>query len=266
MHEFRLLLLCINRLILCSSYFLLSTPSLSLFHFHINITVYHGIRTSHSSANNTSTLEGSVVALITNSHKCARMYIGMADYTFSITLLTKVSNSNSWLLPAHNQIRMMLGHDLFKILVLLRAPTGIDLRLCCFSFSRERGKPGETSTLNEFFFYSCFWFWLLSHLIHEILLCLLVCLLYVWYIVKLTLLLLQIFNFLQDSSFSIFDSLLFYLLHSKNSDYFSTSDCSTPIREYTHKRFLLPLHCRISLYFSSSLFSAFLHLYCSISL
>jgi hypothetical protein len=37
--------------------------------------------------------------------------------------------------------------------------------------------------------------------------------------------LLQIFNFLQDSSFWIFDSLLFYLLHSKTSDYFSTSDC-----------------------------------------
>jgi hypothetical protein len=98
-------------------------------------------------------LEGSVVALITNSHKCARMYIGIADYTFSITLLTKASNSNSWLLPAHNQIRMMLGHDLFKILVFLRAPAGIDLRLCSFSFSRERGKPGETSALYDFFFF-----------------------------------------------------------------------------------------------------------------
>ena len=78
MHEFRLLLLYINRFIFCSSYFLLSAPSSSLFHFYINITVYHGIRASHSSANNTSTLEGSVVALITNSHKCARMYIGVA--------------------------------------------------------------------------------------------------------------------------------------------------------------------------------------------
>jgi len=123
------------------------------FHFYINITVFHGIRASHSSANNTSTLEGSVVALITNSHKCARMYIGIADYTFSITLLTKASNSNSWLLPAHNQIRMMLGHELFKILVFLRATAGIDLRLCSFSFSRERGKPGETSALYDFFFF-----------------------------------------------------------------------------------------------------------------
>jgi len=137
-HEFRLLLLCINRFILYSSSFLLSALSSFLFHLYINIIVYHGIRAFHSSTNNTSTLKGSVVALITNSHKCARMYIGIADYTFSITLLTKVSNSNSWLLPAHNQIRMMLGHDLFKILVLLRAPAGIDLRLCCFSFSRER--------------------------------------------------------------------------------------------------------------------------------
>jgi len=151
-HEFRLLLLCINRFILCSSYFLLSAPSSSLFHFYINITVYHGIRASHSSTNNTSTLEGFVVALITNSHKCARMYIGIAYYTFSITLLTKASNSNSWLLPTHNQIRMMLGHDLFKILVLLHAPAEIDLRLCCFFFSRERGKPGETSALYDFFF------------------------------------------------------------------------------------------------------------------
>jgi hypothetical protein len=204
-HEFRLLLFCINRFILCSSSFLLSALSSFLFHLYINITVYHGIRASHSSANNTSTLEGSVVALITNSHKCARMYIGIADYTFSITLLTKASNSNSWLLPTHNQIRMMLGHDLFKILVLLRAPAEIDLRLCYFFFSRERGKPGETSALYDFyflflfFFYSCFWFWLLSHLINEILLCSLVCLLSVWYIVKLKLLL-QIFNFLQDSS------------------------------------------------------------------
>ncbi|KAG6786292.1 hypothetical protein POTOM_007892 [Populus tomentosa] len=78
------------------------------------------------------------------------MYIGIADYTFSITLLTKASNSNSWLLPAHNQIRMMLGHDLFKILVLLRAPAEINLRLCCFSFSRKKGKPGETSALYDF--------------------------------------------------------------------------------------------------------------------
>ena len=129
----------VNRLILCSSSFILFALSSFLFHFYTNITFYHGIRASHSSANNTPTLEGSVVALIANSHKCARMYIGIADYTFSITLLIKASNSNSWLLPAHNQIRMMLGHDLFKILVLLRAPAEINLRLCCFSFSRERG-------------------------------------------------------------------------------------------------------------------------------
>jgi hypothetical protein len=154
MHEFRLLLLCINRFILCSSYFLLSAPFSFLFHFYINITVYHGIRASHSSVNNTSTLEGSVVALITNSHKCARMYIGITDYTFSTTLLTKASNSNSWLLPTHNQIRMMLGHDLFKILVLLRAPAEIDLRLCYFFFSRERGKPGETSALYDYYFFT----------------------------------------------------------------------------------------------------------------
>jgi len=218
------------------------------------------------------------------------MYIGIADYTFSITLLTKASNSNSWLLPAHNQIRMMLGHDLFKILVFLRAPAGIDLRLCCFSFSTERGKPGETSALYDFLFFILLLFLNSGFILILFMkfLCIscvfvdvpIICLIYCqtekkillqlssqicdslplcllnskkWWLllnfkasyillisvsgINIALLnqfshknqsayhlfdilsnwkiLLQIFNFLQDSSFSIFDSLLFYFFPTK---------------------------------------------------
>lgn len=69
-----------------------------------------GIGYTNPSADNASTLEGSIIALITNSHQCARTHIRITYYTFPIIFLTKSSYCNSWLLPAHNQIWMMLCH------------------------------------------------------------------------------------------------------------------------------------------------------------
>ncbi|KAK1572249.1 hypothetical protein Q3G72_029624 [Acer saccharum] len=68
------------------------------------------IRDSHSTADNTSTLKGSAVAFITNAHKHARTHIGVTNYALATTFLTKSSNGNTRLLPAHNQTRMMLHH------------------------------------------------------------------------------------------------------------------------------------------------------------
>lgn len=69
-----------------------------------------GIRYSHSSTDNTTTLKRSIVAFITNTDKGARTHIGIANHTFSVTFLTKASDCDSRLFPAHNQIRMMLSH------------------------------------------------------------------------------------------------------------------------------------------------------------
>ncbi|KHG01163.1 hypothetical protein F383_22571 [Gossypium arboreum] len=55
-----------------------------------------------------------IAAFIADPDKRARMNEGVADYAFSIMFLAQSSYRNTRQLPAHDQIRLMLGHDCCK--------------------------------------------------------------------------------------------------------------------------------------------------------
>lgn len=69
-----------------------------------------GIRYSNSTTYHAATLKWSVVAFVANPDKRTRTHVWVTDHTLAITFLTESSNGNPGLLPAHNKIRMMLGH------------------------------------------------------------------------------------------------------------------------------------------------------------
>ena len=52
-----------------------------------------------------------VVTFVANAHKSTWTYVRIADDTFPVAFFAQATDSNSWLLPAHDQIRMMLRHN-----------------------------------------------------------------------------------------------------------------------------------------------------------
>lgn len=72
------------------------------------------IRNPNPSTDDTATLKRTIVAFIAHTNKCTRPNIRITNDTFPITFLTKPSNGYSRLLPAHDQIRMVLGHTSSK--------------------------------------------------------------------------------------------------------------------------------------------------------
>lgn len=69
------------------------------------------IRYPDSTTYYTPSLEWSIVALITHTDKGAWANIRVTDDTLPITFLTQTADGYPWLLPTHDEIRMMLGHD-----------------------------------------------------------------------------------------------------------------------------------------------------------
>jgi hypothetical protein len=57
-----------------------------------------------------SCLVRAVVALVADADEDSRPHVRIADHTDTIVLLTKPADRNARLLPAHDQIRMVLGH------------------------------------------------------------------------------------------------------------------------------------------------------------
>jgi len=69
-----------------------------------------GVGDAETSTNNAPALVGAVVTLIANSHQGARSHVGIANHALPVVFLAQAADGNPWLLPAHNQIRMMLRH------------------------------------------------------------------------------------------------------------------------------------------------------------
>lgn len=61
-----------------------------------------GIRDPDPTTDNASSLERSVVALITYPHKRARAHVGITYHAFAIIFLAQPSDGDSWLLTAHD--------------------------------------------------------------------------------------------------------------------------------------------------------------------
>jgi len=86
--------------------------SISIFFLNCAFFAIICITNTRSSTNHTSSLVCSIVTFITDSHQSARPHIRVTNNTFSITFFTQTTNSNSWLLSTHNQIRMMFCKSL----------------------------------------------------------------------------------------------------------------------------------------------------------
>lgn len=69
-----------------------------------------GIRDAGTTADDTAPLEGPIIALVTHTNQRAGPHIRVADHTLAIALLAQAPDCYSRLLPAHDQVWMMLGH------------------------------------------------------------------------------------------------------------------------------------------------------------
>ena len=52
-----------------------------------------------------------VVTFVANAHKSTWPHVRIANDTFPVAFFAQATDGNSWLLTAHDQIRMMLRHD-----------------------------------------------------------------------------------------------------------------------------------------------------------
>lgn len=80
-----------------------------LLQLHTLFTVI-SISSANAVADETSVLIGAVVALIAYPHQDSGSNIRVADHTLAITLVAQPANRYPNLLPAHDQIWMMLSH------------------------------------------------------------------------------------------------------------------------------------------------------------
>merc|ERR1719433_1726579 len=62
-------------------------------------------------ANYAPTLVAAVVALVADPGELARAHVGVADDALPVTLLAEAADGDATLLPAHDQVWMMLRHD-----------------------------------------------------------------------------------------------------------------------------------------------------------
>ena len=58
-----------------------------------------------------SHLVTAVVALVTDADESRRSDVGVADDAATVALLAKTADGDARLLPAEDQVRMVLGHD-----------------------------------------------------------------------------------------------------------------------------------------------------------
>ena len=56
-------------------------------------------------------LIASVVALVTDADEGGRSDVGIADDATAVALLAESADGHAGLLPAEDQVRMVLGHD-----------------------------------------------------------------------------------------------------------------------------------------------------------
>ncbi len=69
-----------------------------------------GVGDSWPIADKTAVVIGTIIAFIANANENSGSDVGVADYTLSFAFFAKASDGNSPLLPAHDEIRVMLGH------------------------------------------------------------------------------------------------------------------------------------------------------------
>ena len=69
-----------------------------------------GVRDARPSADDTPSLVAAVVALVAYPDQRAGSNVRVTDDTATVTLFTQASNGHAGLLPAKDQIWMMLGH------------------------------------------------------------------------------------------------------------------------------------------------------------
>ena len=69
-----------------------------------------GVRDALASTNGAPALERTEVTLLTDLYKGTRTDIRIANDAFAVALFAEPANSRSRLLPAENQVRMMLCH------------------------------------------------------------------------------------------------------------------------------------------------------------
>lgn len=85
-------------------------------HFRAAITVLllHGalfavvrIRHTGAIAKHTPAIVAAIVAFIAHTNERTRAHVRVTDDTLTITLFTQFANCDSWLLPAHHQVRVV---------------------------------------------------------------------------------------------------------------------------------------------------------------
>lgn len=69
-----------------------------------------GVRHSYPPANDAPTLQGAVVALVADVNLGAWPDERVADDALSVALLAETPDGDPWLLPAHDQVWMVLRH------------------------------------------------------------------------------------------------------------------------------------------------------------
>ena len=69
------------------------------------------IRDALVAADGAPALEAAEVALVADFDQCAGPHVGVADDALSVALFTKAPNGYARLLPAENQIRVVLCHE-----------------------------------------------------------------------------------------------------------------------------------------------------------
>ena len=74
------------------------------------------IRDALVAADGAPALEATEVALVADFDQCAGPHVRVADDALSIALFTKAPNGYARLLPAENQIRVVLCHECFALL------------------------------------------------------------------------------------------------------------------------------------------------------
>lgn len=77
-----------------------------------------GVRDPNPTTNYTTALERAVITLVTYAYERARPHIRIADHAFSVALLAQAANGDARLLSAHDEVWVVLCHDL---LMLIRA-------------------------------------------------------------------------------------------------------------------------------------------------
>ena len=75
------------------------------------LTAIIGVRNPHAAADHAPPLEAAVIALVAGVHDRARVDEAIANDALAVALLAQPADGDAGLLPTHDQIGMVLGHD-----------------------------------------------------------------------------------------------------------------------------------------------------------